>query len=61
MRIEDGGFWIWSKRLERGRFARLGAIDARAKRAVCATEFLALLEGVDVEIKRRRKRYKRAA
>jgi len=59
--FEDGGFWIWSKRLERGQFARLHAIGGGAKRAVCATEFLALLEGVDLEIRKRRKRYQRAA
>lgn len=59
--FETGGYWIWSKRLERGRFARLMTRDGRVKRALCATEFLALLEGVDVEIKRQRKRYRTAA
>lgn len=59
--FETGGYWIWSKRLERGHFARLMARDERVKRALCATEFLALLEGVDVEIKRHRKRYRMAA
>jgi len=58
--FETGGYWIWSKRLERGRFARLMTRDGRVKRALCATEFLALLEGVDVEIKRQRKRYRTA-
>jgi transposase len=57
----DGGYWIWSKRLERGQFARLHAVGGATKRAVYATEFLALLEGVDVEIKRRRRRFARAA
>ncbi len=59
--FEEGGYWIWAKRLERGQFARLCAVGGSAKRAVCATEFLALLEGVDVVIKKHRKRYKRAA
>ncbi|MCP5322335.1 MAG: IS66 family insertion sequence element accessory protein TnpB [Pseudomonadales bacterium] len=59
--FEAGGYWIWSKRLERGHFARLMTRDGRVKRALCATEFLALLEGVDVEIKRQRKRYRTAA
>lgn len=59
--FEEGGYWVWSKRLERGQFARLHAVGGTAKRAVCATEFLALLEGMDVEITRRRRRYKRAA
>jgi transposase len=58
--FEDGGYWIWTKRLERGQFARMHALGG-VKRTLCATEFLALLEGVDVEIKRRRKRYKTAA
>jgi transposase len=59
--FEEGGYWIWSKRLERGEFARLRGGGAEVKRALCATEFLALLEGVDMEIKKRRKRYKIAA
>lgn len=59
--FEQGGYWIWSKRLERGHFARLMTGDGLVKRVLCATEFLALLEGVDVEIKRRRKRYRIAA
>jgi hypothetical protein len=48
------------KRLEQGQFAALGAGGAR-KRALCHTEFLALLEGVDLVIKRQRKRYKMVA
>lgn len=59
--FEVGGYWIWSKRLERGRFARLVTLGAQSKRTLCATEFLALLEGVDMEIKRRRKRFVKAA
>jgi hypothetical protein len=31
------------------------------KRALCHTEFLALLDGVDIVIKRQRKRYKKVA
>lgn len=54
--FEEGGFCVWSKRLEQGQFAALGAGSAR-KRALCHTEFLALLEGVDMVIKRQRKRY----
>ena len=59
--FEDGGYWVWAKRLEHGQFARLHAVDGSVKRTLLATEFLALLEGVDVEIKKRRKRYKKAA
>lgn len=57
---EEGGYCLWSKRLEQGQFARLGRLDER-KRLLCQTEFLALIEGVDMEIKRQRKRYKIAA
>ena len=58
--FEEGGYWVWSKRLEQGRFAVPGAADA-TKRGLCRTEFLALLEGVDLVIKRQRKRYKMVA
>ena len=58
--FEEGGYWVWSKRLEEGQFAVLGGADA-TKRALCHTEFLALLEGVDLVIKRQRKRYKMVA
>ena len=51
---------MWSKRLEQGRFAALG-VAGSAKRSLSRTEFLALLEGVDLVIKRRRKRYKKVA
>lgn len=49
---------MWSKRLEQGQFAALG-VAGSVKRSLSRTEFLALLEGVDVVITRRRKRYKR--
>lgn len=58
--FEEGGYCVWSKRLEQGQFAALGAGGAR-QRALCHTEFLALLEGVDVVITRQRKRYKMVA
>lgn len=58
--FEDGGYCLWSKRLEEGQFAPCGPA-ATVKRALCHTEFLALLEGVDMVIKRQRKRYKRVA
>ena len=48
------------KRLEQGRFAALSAAGS-VKRGLCRTEFLALLEGVDMVIKRHRKRYKKVA
>jgi transposase len=54
--FEAGGYCLWSKRLEVGQFARLGR-DVDIKRALQPTEFLALLEGVDMMIKKQRKRY----
>jgi transposase len=58
--FEGDGYWVWSKRLEQGQFAGFSA-DGAAKRALCHTEFLALLEGVDLVVKRHRKRYKLVA
>lgn len=58
--FEAGGFCVWSKRLEQGQFAGTGRA-AGDKRALSRMEFLALLEGVDMVIKRQRKRYKKAA
>ena len=58
--FEEGGYCVWSKRLEKGQFAALGGAGAR-KRVLRHTELLALLEGVDVVIKRQRKRYKLVA
>ena len=58
--FEDGGYCLWSKRLEQGQFAMLGGVGT-TKRALCHTEFLALLEGIDLVIKRQRKRYKMVA
>lgn len=58
--FEEGGYCVWSKRLEQGQFAALGG-QAEVKRALCRTEFLALIEGVDMAIKKRRKRFKMVA
>lgn len=58
--FEEGGYCVWSKRLEQGRFALPGG-DGSPKRGLCHTEFLALLEGVDLVIKGQRKRYKMVA
>ncbi len=55
--FEPGGYCIWSKRLEQGQFATLGKNLACTKIALTATEFSALIEGMDIEIKKRRKRY----
>ena len=70
-RLEAGQFAApWSKRLEAGQFAAPGR-SAAGKRpqdsARCSsllmtrTDLLALLEGIDFVVKKRRKRYKKAA
>jgi transposase len=58
--FDTDGYAVWSKRLERGQYAILNAAGT-LKRRLSRTEFLALLEGVDMVIKRQRKRYKRVA
>ena len=58
--FEEGGYCVWSKRLEAGQFAVLG-VAGSVKRSLSRTEFLAVLEGVDMVITRRRKRYKKVA
>jgi transposase len=58
--FEEGGYCVWSKRLEAGQFAALG-VAGSAKRSLSRTEFLAVLEGMDMVITRRRKRYKKVA
>jgi transposase len=58
--FEEGGYCLWSKRLEAGQFAARGPLGM-VKRALSHTEFMALLEGVDMVITRQRKRYKKAA
>lgn len=54
--FEAGGYCIWSKRLERGRY---GACQAAAGKVIglSAAEFQALVEGLDWVIKKRRKRW----
>ena len=58
--FEEGGYCVWSKRLEAGQFAAL-SVAGSVKRSLSGTEFLALLEGVDMVVKRQRKRYKKVA
>ena len=58
--FEGDGYCVWSKRLEQGQFAGFSA-DGTSKRALCHTEFLALLEEVDLVVKKPRKRYKLVA
>ena len=55
----DGDGWrIWSKRLESGRFA---GRDGVGRAELSRTALLALLEGKDIEVRRQRKRCRRAA
>jgi len=45
------GFWLASKKLERGTFAmggRLGSKDARGSHALSVAEIMALLEGIEI-------------
>ena len=58
--FDGDGYWIWSKRLEAGRFATRGETGA-GKVAFSRTALLALIEGTDIVIKRQRKRYRKAA
>lgn len=57
--FESGGYCLWGKRLEQGQFATFGRPNEE-KVSLTTTEFSALIEGLDLAIKRRRKRYKRS-
>lgn len=57
---ESGGYCLWSKRLEQGQFAAPNPING-VKKPLHQTEFLSLIEGLDLLIKRQRKRHKKAA
>lgn len=53
-----GGFSLYSKRLERGKFRFLKAIDGETKRVeVDATELAMILDGIDLKETKRRKRW----
>ncbi|MDT0499322.1 IS66 family insertion sequence element accessory protein TnpB, partial [Algiphilus sp. W345] len=53
--FESGGYCVWSKRLEQGQF---GTAD-QADDPMSPAQFLALLEGLDWRLVRRRKRYEK--
>lgn len=57
--FESGGYCLWSKRLEQGQFA-LATKAGNVKQRLQATEFFSLIEGFDLVITRRRKRYTQA-
>ena len=48
--FDRDGYWIWSKRLELGRFEEL---TGAGKKPLACTGLLALLEGVDIDVRRR--------
>jgi len=54
--FEHGGFFIWAKRLEQGLFAPPRPAG-RAALSLSPTELVALLDGIDITVWRRRKRY----
>ena len=56
--FDTDGYCIWAKRLERGLFQHTTA-SGLLRLPLSQTEFSALLEGLDVAIRRRRKRYAR--
>ena len=58
--FDGDGYWIWSKRLEVGRFAAWGGSRSE-KVTLGRTALLALIEGTDIVIKRQRKRYRKGA
>lgn len=55
--FEPGGYCLWYKRLEQGEFARFPHQDTDTKLALTQTEFQSLLEGLELTIQKRRKRW----
>jgi len=55
--FEAGGYCLWSKRLERGQFSMSHGARASAV-TLTRTEFEALIEGLDLEIRKRRIRWR---
>jgi transposase len=55
--FEPGGYCLWSKRLEQGHFA-MPQVGDQPARALSATVFESLLEGLDIEVKKQRKRWR---
>ena len=55
--FEPGGYCLWSKRLEQGRFALPTAGD-QPVRSLSLTLFDSLLEGLDITVTKQRKRWR---
>jgi transposase len=53
------GFAVWAKRLEEGTYAMPFGDDAETRREITAQELGALLSGIDLNVARRRRRYRR--
>lgn len=54
--FQAGGYCVWGKRLERGRFAPFSPTTGQAI-SLSHAEFEALIEGLDLVVKKRRKRW----
>jgi hypothetical protein len=54
------GFAIWSKRLEKGRYAVLLGDGAGKRREISTQELAAILSGIELDQVTRRKRYHRS-
>jgi len=55
------GYCVLMKRLERGTFRQVTSEDGRGHMEIEAVDLAMLLEGIDVEVVRRRKRYRPAS
>ena len=56
--FEHGGYFVWAKRLEQGLFASpLALAPGRKSLSLSRTELSALLDGIDITVRRYRKRY----
>lgn len=52
-----GGYCLWAKRLEQGQFSMLKSPSLEQQIQLSPMAFLGLLEGLDFEVKRQRKRW----
>ncbi len=57
---DKNGFWLLCKRLESGRFQRFSTAKVNNSIEVSYETLIMLIEGVDIESLRRKKRYSRA-
>jgi len=53
----NGGWSLYAKRLERGRFRFLKPVDGQARIEVSSTELAMILDGLDPKATRQRKRW----